>query len=119
MSCCGAPEAGAVDLAAMCWSCPHKSECGRTIAELTIMGAACPLGLLPTAADPTFIWKGVRWRGVPWPVAMAAVVRFGRSPDDFKGCGCVDAVKGWIERLDERVGRVARRLWRFIGVAKL
>ena len=118
MSCCGAPKAGAVDLAAMCWSCPHGRSCGRTVAELTIMGSACPRGLLPTAADPTFVWRGARWRGVPWPVRLAAVVRFGRSPDDFEGCGCLDLVKHWLERLHEPVGRVALRLWRTAGVAR-
>lgn len=98
MACCGSttPSAGVMDRAAICWACPHSrprrgfcAKGGASIADLTIGGEPCPLGK----------HDGGAWIGVPWPVRVVIHALGGPHPDEFAGCGCLRAVKSWLERL--------------------
>lgn len=83
------------------------ADAGQSLPEADgRMTGGCPLNGVDQ--DGRIRWMGILWRGVPWPrrVLMADEVwcgfRYGlprpAAPDDFPGCGCVDALKAWWER---------------------
>lgn len=70
----------------------------------------CPINAKPDEKGRTR-WAGMLWRGVAWPlrVVMADDVLAGwllslprpAAINDFPGCGCIDRLKGWIERMGD------------------
>ncbi len=116
----------------VCAACPH----GKGLVKCTLSGSpiveqvcggvlkakagfACPIGKGPDEAG-IVRWMGIRWRGVPWPVAamLADDVMcgwFGHARpalrSDMPGCGCVEVLKRWTERAAARLGWTERDEW--------
>ena len=96
---CGCQNAAfttARERAAVCAVCPsggrNATVCRRgPQLDYVILGlSACPAGRHKAAER--------LWIGVPWPVRVWLHVMGGPHPDEFAGCGCLRAVKSWLER---------------------
>lgn len=64
----------------------------------------CPKGS-PPADVATVRWLGIRWIGVPFPfrIRLRSPIYIARA----EGCGCIAALKRWVE--SRRLRRFARR----------
>lgn len=85
--------------------------CGGVRVELRVHTGSCQRGLHPDAKGRTR-WLGVRWRGVPLPARGWMWLWSGRSPRDYRGCGCVDGLKRITEWIGARVSGVLGRAGR-------
>lgn len=108
MGCCEAQsrEFTARDLAGRCEVCPESLDrpgfcrsSGASMAEITIGGARCPRGYLPTSDRETFVLWGAEWVGLPWPTRLRLAVRLGADPESWSGCGCLARAKLMLTRV--------------------
>ena len=85
------------------------TECKGVVRLMPLDTYACQHFKLKPDDRGHFTWKGTRWRGLPLPLRIWFLFRIlvrgfdinvAESLDKFGGCGCIDRLKSFTERLD-------------------